>query len=176
MDSKSYKEYLKDITAFIFDVDGVLTDSSVLVTSEGEMLRKMSTRDGFALKTAVDAGYLICIISGGKNEGVRKRLKGLGVQEISLGAHDKVDNLNALFEKHKLKPENVVYMGDDIPDIPPMKLVGLSTCPQDAVPEVKAVSKYISHKNGGEGSVRDIIEQVLKVQGHWMKVFDAQYD
>ena len=104
MDSKSYKEYLEDITAFIFDVDGVLTDSSVLVTSEGEMLRKMSTRDGFALKTAVDAGFLICIISGGKNEGVRKRLKGLGVQEISLGSHDKVVNLNALFAKHQLNP------------------------------------------------------------------------
>jgi 3-deoxy-D-manno-octulosonate 8-phosphate phosphatase (KDO 8-P phosphatase) len=159
MDSKSYKEYLKDIKAFIFDVDGVLTDSSVLVTSAGEMLRKMSTRDGFALKTAVDAGFLVCIISGGKNEGVRKRLAGLGVKEISLGAHDKV-----------------VHMGDDIPDIPPMKLVGLPSCPQDAVPEVKAVSKYISHKNGGAGSVRDIIEQVLKVQGFWMKAFDAQYD
>ena len=84
--------------------------------------------------------------------------------------------MNALFAKHQLNPENVVYMGDDIPDIPPMKLVGLPACPQDAVPEVKAVSKYISHKNGGNGSVRDIIEQVLKVQGHWMKGFDAQYD
>ncbi|MDG1014383.1 MAG: HAD hydrolase family protein [Flavobacteriaceae bacterium] len=176
MDSKSYKEYLNDINTFIFDVDGVLTDSSVLVTSGGEMLRKMSTRDGYALKTAVDAGFLICIISGGKNEGVRKRLEGLGVQEISLGAHDKVVNLNSLIEKHQLKLENIVYMGDDLPDIPPMKLIGLPTCPQDAVPEVKAVSKYISHKNGGHGSVRDIIEQVLKVQGHWMKVFDAQYD
>ena len=176
MDSKSYKEYLNDINTFIFDVDGVLTDSSVLVTSDGEMLRKMSTRDGFALKTAVDAGFLICIISGGKNEGVRKRLEGLGVQEISLGAHDKVVNLNNLVTTHRLKLENIVYMGDDIPDIPPMKLIGLPTFPQDAVPEVKAVSKYISHKNGGHGSVRDIIEQVLKVQGHWMKEFDAQYD
>ena len=176
MDSKNYKEYLNDIKAFIFDVDGVLTDSSVLVTSEGEMLRKMNTRDGFALKTAVDSGLLVCIISGGKNEGVRKRLEGLGITEISLGAHDKVVHLNKLFDKYQLNAKNVIYMGDDIPDIPPMKLVGLPSCPQDAVPEVKAVSKYISHKNGGTGSARDIIEQVLKVQGHWMKVFDAQYD
>ena len=108
MDSKSYKEYLNDINTFVFDVDGVLTDSSVLVTSDGEMLRKMSTRDGYALKTAVDAGFLICIISGGKNEGVRKRLEGLGVQEISLGAHDKVVNLKSLIEKHQLKLENIV--------------------------------------------------------------------
>ncbi|MDB4094107.1 HAD-IIIA family hydrolase [Flavobacteriaceae bacterium] len=176
MDTKNYKEYLKDVTTLIFDVDGVLTDSSVLVTSDGEMLRKMSTRDGYALKTAVDAGLLICIISGGKNEGVRKRLEGLGVKEIYLGAHDKVVQLNNLFETHQLNSENVIYMGDDIPDIPPMKLVGLPTCPLDAVPEVKAVSKYVSHKKGGQGAVRDILEQVLKVQGHWMKAFDAQYD
>ena len=86
------------------------------------------------------------------------------------------NKIKELFEKYQLKAENVVYMGDDIPDIPQMKLVGLPSCPQDAVPEVKAVSKYISHKNGGAGSVRDIIEQVLKVQGFWMKAFDAQYD
>ena len=176
MDSKSYKEYLKDIKAFIFDVDGVLTDSSVLVTSEGEMLRKMSTRDGFALKTAVDAGFLVCIISGGKNEGVRKRLAGLGVKEISLGAHDKVVHLNELFEKYQLKTENVVYMGDDIPDYPVMKGIGLPCCPQDAVPEIKGISKYISHKKGGKGAARDVIEQVLKVQGKWNGNFGAKYD
>ena len=174
MDSKSYKEYLKDIKAFIFDVDGVLTDSSVLVTSEGEMLRKMSTRDGFALKTAVDAGFLVCIISGGKNEGVRKRPEGLGIKEVILGAHDKVKHYKEFIKKYSLTTDEIVYMGDDIPDVPVMKLVGLPCCPQDAAPEVKAISEYISHVNGGCGAARDIIEQVMKVRGLWMRDFDAQ--
>jgi 3-deoxy-D-manno-octulosonate 8-phosphate phosphatase (KDO 8-P phosphatase) len=176
MDSKNYKELLHSVKAFIFDVDGVLTDSSVIITSSGEMLRTMNTRDGFALKTAVDQGFLVCIISGGKNEGVRKRLQGLGIKEIFLGSHYKMDQLNDILERHDLKAENVLYMGDDIPDYPVMKRVGLPTCPQNAAAEIKAISKYISHKNGGEGAVRDVIEQVLKIHQCWMKGFDAQYD
>jgi 3-deoxy-D-manno-octulosonate 8-phosphate phosphatase (KDO 8-P phosphatase) len=173
---KSYKEYLSDITTFIFDVDGVLTDGSITVTTEGEMLRKMSIKDGFALKTAVDAKFNVCIISGGSNEGVRKRLSGLGIKDIYLGAHNKVDQLNEYLEKNNINISNVLYMGDDIPDFPVMKLVGLPTCPQDAVQEIKTISKYISHKNGGNGAVRDVIEQVLKVQDKWNGNFDAKYD
>ena len=101
MDNKSYKEYLNDITTFIFDVDGVLTDGSVTVTTDGEMLRTMNIKDGFALKTAVDAGYNVCIISGGSNEGVRKRLSGLGITDIYLGAHNKIEQLNDYFSKMK---------------------------------------------------------------------------
>lgn len=173
---KSYKEYLKDITTFVFDVDGVFTDGSLLITSEGEMLRKMSVKDGYALKTALQKGYNVCIITGGTNEGVRLRLEGLGVTDIYLGAHHKLEPLKEYIKKYKLSLHNVLYMGDDMPDIPPMRTVGLATCPQDAVPEVKAVSKYISHKKGGEACVRDVIEQVLKVRGDWHGNFSAAND
>ena len=174
--AKSYKEYLADITTFIFDVDGVLTDGTITVTTEGEMLRTMSIKDGFALKTAVDAGFNMCIISGGSNEGVRKRLAGLGLKDIYLGAHNKIDQLNEYLSYNNIKLENVLYMGDDIPDYPVMQLVGLPCCPQDAAPEIKAISKYVSHKNGGKGAVRDVIEQVLKIHGKWNGNFNAKYD
>ncbi len=175
-DDKSYKEYLEHITTFILDVDGVLTDGYVTVTTEGEMLRTMNIKDGFALKTAIDAGFHVCIISGGSNEGVRKRLEGLGIKDIFLGAHQKINQLETYLNDNNIKPDHVLYMGDDIPDYPVMKMVGLPCCPQDAVPEIKKISKYISHKNGGQGCVRDVIEQVLKVQNKWNSNFDAKYD
>lgn len=171
---KSYKEYLKDITTFVFDVDGVFTDGTILITATGEMLRKMSVKDGYALKTAIQKGYHVCIISGGTNEGVKERFRGLGVTNIYLGAHHKEGPLLEYLELYALKPEEVLYMGDDIPDIPPMLCVALPCCPQNAVPEVKAVCNYISHKNGGKGCVRDVIEQVLKVRGDWNGNFDAE--
>ena len=164
---KSYKEYLKDITTFVFDVDGVFTDGTLLITTDGEMLRKMSVKDGYALKVALQKGYNVCIISGGTNVGVRKRLSALGVTDIYLGAHLKKEPLKEYLKKHDIKLENVLYMGDDLPDIPPMQMVGLPTCPQDAVYEVKVMSKYISHRVGGDECVRDVIEQVLKVRGDW---------
>ena len=176
MEDKNYKQYLNDITTFIFDVDGVLTDGTVTVTTSGEMLRTMNIKDGYALKTAVDKGYNVCIISGGSNEGVRLRLQGLGIKDIYLGAHNKIEQLNDYFTAHNIKSDQTLYMGDDIPDLPVMKLVALPCCPQDAVPEIKNVSKYISHKDGGKGAVRDVIEQVLKVQGNWNNNFNAKYD
>lgn len=176
MEDKSYKEYLKNITTLIFDVDGVLTDGTITVTTAGEMLRTMNIKDGYALKTAIDKGFRVCVISGGTNEGVRLRLKGLGLTDIYLGSQNKVDQLNQYLEKHQIYIENVLFMGDDIPDFPVMKLVGMPCCPQDAVPEIKAISKYVSHKNGGKGAVRDVIEQVLKVQNKWNNNFNAKYD
>lgn len=164
---KNYKTILQDITTFVFDVDGVLTDGSLLVTNEGDLLRTMHVRDGYALKKAVDSGFNVCIISGGKNEGVRERLRVLGVTDIYLGASDKVEHLDEYMDIYNIKPENIAYMGDDIPDIYPMQMVGLPSCPQDAAPEVKRISTYISHCNGGQGCVRDLIEQVLKVQEKW---------
>ncbi len=176
MEEKSYKEILNQITTFIFDIDGVLTDGSVLVTTTGELLRTMNIKDGYALKTAIDQKFNICIISGGSNEGVKSRLEGLGIKDIYLGTHDKIKHLEEFLNKYNIKKENALYMGDDIPDLRVMKLVGLPCCPQDAVPEIKAISKYISHKNGGKGAARDVIEQVLKVQGKWLVSFDAKYD
>lgn len=176
MEEKSYKEYLNHINTFIFDVDGVLTDGTVTVMTNGDMLRRMNIKDGYALKTAVDRGYKVCIISGGSNEGVRLRLQGLGITDIHLGVHNKIETLNAYLNNNSLNSEHVLYMGDDIPDMQVMQIVGLPCCPQDAAPEIKAISKYISHKNGGRGAGRDVIEQVLKVQGNWIKNFDAKYD
>ncbi len=173
---KSYKEIMPQINTFIFDVDGVLTNGIITITTNGELIRNMSIKDGYALKTAVDAGYNVCIISGGSNEGVRKRLEGLGITDIYLGTHTKTIQLEDYFAKNNINPENVLYMGDDIPDFPVMKIVGLPCCPKDAVPEIQDISKYISQKKGGTGCVRDVIEQVLKVQGKWMQQFDAQTD
>ncbi|WP_310557896.1 HAD-IIIA family hydrolase [Flavobacterium sp.] len=174
--AKSYKEIMNHITTFIFDIDGVLTDGSVFVTNEGEMLRTMNIRDGFALKAAVESGYNVCVISGGSNEGVRVRLRNLGITDIHLGSPDKVETYKEYIELYNIQSEQVLYMGDDIPDFHVMKLVGLPTCPQDASPEIKAISKYISHKNGGKGAVREVIEQVMKVQGKWNLHFDGKLD
>ena len=128
---KNYKEYLNQINTFVFDVDGVLTDGSIQISTQGELLRTMNIKDGYALKAAKNAGFTVCIISGGKNEGVRKRLRDLGITDIYLGIHDKVEQM-------------------------------------DELAEVKEISKYVSHKKGGKGCVRDVIEQVMKVQGKWI--------
>lgn len=174
--AKSYKELMNTIDTFIFDVDGVLTDGTVHVSPTGEMLREMHIRDGFAMKAALESGYNVCIISGGSNEGVRIRLRNLGITDIHLATPDKVATFKEYIELYQIKPENVLYMGDDIPDFHVMKLVGLATCPQDAAPEIKAISTYISHINGGKGAVRDVIEQVMKVQGKWHLYYNGKHD
>lgn len=174
--AKSYKELMNDITTFVFDVDGVLTDGSVFVNNDGEMLRTMNIRDGYALKAAVESGYNVCIISGGSNEGVRVRLRNLGIKDIYLGTPDKVETFDQYIDINQIQPGQVLYMGDDIPDYHVMQIVGLASCPQDAAPEIKGISKYISHKNGGKGAVRDVIEQVMKVQGKWMANFNGKHD
>jgi 3-deoxy-D-manno-octulosonate 8-phosphate phosphatase (KDO 8-P phosphatase) len=174
--AKSYKEIMNDITTFIFDVDGVLTDGTVHVSQTGEMLREMNIKDGFAMKAALETGYNVCIISGGSNEGVRIRLRNLGITDIHLGSPDKVATFKEYVELYNIKPEQVLYMGDDIPDYHVMQLVGLPTCPQDSSPEIKTISKYISHKNGGKGAVRDVIEQVMKVQEKWNMYYNGKHD
>jgi len=174
--SRSYKEIMPQITTFMFDVDGVLTNGMVHISTTGELTRAMNIKDGYALKTAIDLGYTICIISGGANEGVRKRLEGLGIHDIYLGTHQKMIQFEEYLALKNINPSEILYMGDDIPDYPVMKKVGLPCCPKDAVPEIQDISLYVSHFKGGFGCVRDVIEQVLKVQGKWNGQYNAKYD
>jgi 3-deoxy-D-manno-octulosonate 8-phosphate phosphatase (KDO 8-P phosphatase) len=168
MSETNYKQLLNNVKAFIFDVDGVLTDGKLHISEKGELLRRMNVKDGYALKHTLNKGYKVCIISGGNNPAVKTRLQGLGITNVYLGIHDKIVSLKEFSEAYNIPFENMCYMGDDIPDLPVLEVVGLATCPQNAVPEVKAVSDYISHRNGGDACVRDVIEQVLKVQNNWL--------
>lgn len=170
----SYKQILHKINTFIFDVDGVLTNGMLTIMPDGELVRHMNVKDGYAMKLALNKGFRVCIISGGTNQAVKSRLAALGIEDIYLGAHDKIKQYQEIIEKYNLQADNILYMGDDIPDLPVMKKVGLSCCPNDAVPEIQQISKYISNKKGGEGCVRDVIEQVLKVNGKWNDYFDAE--
>lgn len=158
---------LKKIQTFVFDVDGVLTDGMVHVTLEGNMLRNMNIKDGYALQHAAKNKYRIIIISGGHSDGVVIRLQGLGITDINTRIKDKRQLLSELQEKYQIAPETCLYMGDDVPDIPAMKLCGVITCPQDAAQDVQEVAHYISLKNGGEGCVRDVIEKVMRLQNTW---------
>lgn len=164
---------LKKIKALFFDIDGVLSAETVGMNSNGEPMRTVNIKDGYALQLAVKCGLHIAIITGGKTESVRKRYEGLGIKDIFLGAAVKTKEYNLLMEKYQLKPEEVLYMGDDIPDLEVLRLAGLPCCPADAAPEVKQVCKYISHRNGGYGCGRDVIEQVLKAHGKWMTHSEA---
>ena len=166
---ESFLHKLKDITTFIFDVDGVLTDGSVFVTENGEQSRAFNIKDGYALQLAVKCGYNVCSVSGSRSKSQLYRLNSLGIKDVYMGIHTKIEKLKIYLEEKSINPANVLYMGDDIPDLDVMKTVGLPCCPADAVEEIKAVSMYISPYTGGKGCARDIIEKVLKVQDKWMK-------
>jgi len=165
---RNYKADLHKINTFVLDYDGVLTDGKVILTADGESLRTANVKDGYAMQLAVKKGYNIMVISGGYSKSTLWRLKNLGIDEIHLGVEHKLETYHLLLEKYDLKPEQVLYMGDDIPDSKPMKEAGLACCPADAAEEIKAMCDYISHKDGGMGCVRDIIEQVMKVHDNWM--------
>lgn len=160
-------ELFAPITTFVFDVDGVLTDGTLILTEEGHMLRSMNIKDGFAMQLAIKKGYKVLIISGGRSEAVRSRLHRLGVVDVHIGIESKKELLHELAKSSQTAFENVLYMGDDIPDYAVMQLCGLPCCPADAAPEIKGVSKYISPYNGGKGCVRDVIEKVMKLNGDW---------
>ncbi len=164
----NYLEKFKDIRTFIFDVDGVLTNSEIIVLESGKLLRKMSIRDGYAIKHALKKGYKVVIITGGKSEGVVTRLKDLGVKDVHSGVSDKVEVYEELVDIYGLHPINILYMGDDFPDLEVMQKVGVAACPKDAAHEVIEIADYISPIEGGKGCARDVIEKVMRLHGKWM--------
>jgi 3-deoxy-D-manno-octulosonate 8-phosphate phosphatase (KDO 8-P phosphatase) len=175
---KSYKELLPQIKAFVFDMDGVLTSGLFQIGNDGKPVRNMNSKDGYALQLAIKKGYTVGVISGGHCEGVKKILRGLGMTDIYMSAAIKTEawaDLLAVHEHEGLRAENILYMGDDIPDIPVLELAGVSCTPHNGVPEVRMMVDYVSPKSGGEGCARDVIEQTLKVQDNWMLESDFQW-
>ncbi len=164
---------LKKIRGLAFDVDGVLSPSTIPMNSEGEPLRMVNIKDGYALQFAVKKGLKIAIITGGKTDSVRKRCESLGIRDIYLGVSKKLPVFEEWMNKEGLLPEETLYMGDDIPDLDCMKLSGLPCCPADACMEARAAAKYVSRFDGGYGCGRDVLEQILKAQGHWLSSADA---
>ncbi len=164
-----FKEELRSVRAFIFDVDGVLAESQTILHPSGDMMRTMNTKDGFALFHAVKENFPIAIISGAKSLSIRERFAILGINDVFLDSKSKVEDMNIFLSKYQLEPRDILYMGDDIPDILAMMRVGLPACPYDAAVEVQSISHYVSSLSGGRGCVRDIIEQVLRAQGKWFR-------
>lgn len=165
----SYKAKLKNIKAFVFDVDGVFTDGSIYLLPGGNMSRVMNVLDGYAVVKALKNKYIIGVITGGNDPEVRNRINYLGISDYYAKSPDKMIDFENFRAKYNLEKEDILTMGDDVPDIQIMKNSGISACPKNSVPEVKAISDYISTIEGGKGAVRDVIEQVMKVQGAWLE-------
>ena len=163
----NYKAKLHEIKAFVFDYDGVISAGNIWSANDTIIVRSGNVKDGYAMQYALRKGYLIAILSGGSGDSIRSRMKMLGVEDVYLGSHRKKEIFEDFLKDKQLLPEQVLYVGDDIPDYDVMRLAGVSACPADAAEEIKAVADYISHKNGGCGCVRDVIEQVLRLQGQW---------
>lgn len=164
----TFFQKLREITTFIFDVDGVLTDGSIQATDSGELLRTFNIKDGYALNSALKRGFNVCIISGGSGIAMQQRFSKLGIKHIFLGVGDKVEIFRKYIAENNIEAKNVLYMGDDMPDCKVMQLVGLSCCPADAVSDIKEISDFISPYNGGKTAARDIIEKIMKIQGKWL--------
>ncbi len=164
----NFKEDLTQIKGFVFDVDGVLASPIIYLHPSGEFMQSINTKDGYILHYAIKKGYPIAIISGGNIDSMKKRFKNIGIEHLYFNSDNKMRDFNHFLEKTKLSASQILYMGDDIPDLEVMKTVGMPTCPADAVPEIKNCSKYISTQKGGEGCVRDVVEQVLRVQANWI--------
>lgn len=162
------KENLSKVKAFAFDVDGVFSESNILLHPSGQLMRTMNIRDGYAVQFTVKKGYPVAIITGGDTESVKMRFEKLRIQDIYMKSNNKLTDFHHFIERYQLSPDEVLYMGDDLPDYEVMSIVGFPACPSDAAQEIKSISKYISDKKGGFGCVRDVVEQVLRVQGKWM--------
>jgi 3-deoxy-D-manno-octulosonate 8-phosphate phosphatase (KDO 8-P phosphatase) len=164
----NFKEDLVRVKAFIFDIDGVLSLQTIMLNSFGVPNRTVNLRDGYALQLAVKKGYHIAIISGSSSKEYLKRLKLLGIKDVYLKSRRKLENFNNFLKKYNLDKSDVLFMGDDIPDFEVMKVAGIPVCPADADSEIRQISAYISDKKGGDGCVRDVIEQVLRLHNNWM--------
>jgi len=164
----NYKADLAKVNTFIFDYDGVMTDGKVILQHDDPPLRTANVRDGYVLQLAVKLGYNVVVISGGFSRSMDNRFTTLNIKDAFTGVKNKLEIFDSYISERNINPKQVVYMGDDIPDMRVMQKVGVPVCPADAVEEIKNISVYISDKKGGEGCVRDIIEQVLKVQGKWL--------
>jgi len=162
-----FKDLLLKVKAFVFDVDGVLANPKIIIDHAGNLLRTSNTKDGFALRTAILKGYPIGLITGGTFEQIKNRYEFMGVNKVYLGSTNKVDDLLSFINEVNIFKENILFMGDDLPDLEAMKMIGIPVCPSDAATEIKNISKYISDKKGGEGCVRDVVEQVLRAQNNW---------
>ncbi len=165
----NFKEDIARVKAFVFDVDGVMTDGGIIPTPDGDFIRRYCAKDGYAVAYAIKLGYKICIISGGRGEMLRRRLEMLGVSKMYLNCMDKIAAIDEFIAENGLDARDVIYMGDDIPDLDCMRRVGIPVCPADACSEVIEASRYVSEYNGGCGAVRDIVEQVLRAQGVWAR-------
>jgi 3-deoxy-D-manno-octulosonate 8-phosphate phosphatase (KDO 8-P phosphatase) len=168
----SLLDLFKPIRLFVFDVDGVLTDGSVLIVETGNFIRRMSVKDGYAMQLAIKKGYDIMVISGSDAEAVVVRMNKLGIQNVHMKVTNKVGLLRDYVALKNYEVSEVLFMGDDMPDVEALQYAGLACCPADAVPEVKEVARYISPFRGGDACVRDVIEKVLKLNGHWQHVED----
>ena len=165
----NFKEDIARTEAFIFDVDGVMTDGGIIPTLDGDFIRRYNAKDGYALGYAVKMGYKVCIITGGRGKTLENRLRMLGINRYYTDCMDKITAMREYFADEGIDPAHAIYMGDDIPDLECMREVGIPVCPADAAAEVIAASRYVSEFRGGEGAVRDIVEQVLRARGDWAK-------
>lgn len=163
-----FKDKLKNIKAFVFDVDGVLSMDTTPIDENGEPMRTANIKDGFAIRAALKSGFEIAIITGGNTQRVKLRYKKLGVKYIYLNSFNKTECLDDFCAQTGVEKSAILYMGDDLVDFDIMQIIGVTTCPIDAVPEIKAISQYISDKKGGQGCVRDVIEQVMRSQQKWV--------
>ncbi len=165
----NFKEDIAKVEAFVFDVDGVMTDGGIIPTIDGDFIRRYNAKDGYALAYAIKMGYKICVITGGRGKNLEHRLKMLGINKFYTDCMDKITTMRRYFEEEGICAENAIYMGDDIPDLECMREVGIPVCPADAASEVLEAARYVSEYDGGQGAVRDIVEQVLRAKGDWAK-------
>lgn len=165
----NFKEDIARTEAFIFDVDGVMTDGGIIPTLDGDFIRRYNAKDGYALGYAVKMGYKVCIITGGRGKTLENRLRMLGINRYYTDCMDKITAMREYFADEGIDPAHAIYMGDDIPDLKCMRAVGIPVCPADAAAEVIEASRYVSEFRGGEGAVRDIVEQVLRARGDWAR-------